>query len=148
MPVPIPLQPSSHRMSAERTIDVPGPAADRSSGRGLIEPILEVDVEIAGELAAVRIAGELDIGSEHLLTDAIGCVAARTTRPPGQVVLDLSGVTFCDVAGLRAIENSAAALSRAGSELVVRHPSRTVLRLLALRAETHPSIERSVAQPR
>ena len=99
-------------------------------------PILEVDVEFAPGLEVVRLAGELDIGSEHLLTDAIACVAARTTRPPAQVVLDLSGVTFCDVAGLRAIEVSAAALSRAGRRLSVRHPSRAVLRLVALRAET------------
>jgi anti-anti-sigma factor len=101
-------------------------------------PILEVDVDFTHELAVVRLVGELDIGSEHLLTDAVRCVAARTSQSPRQVVIDLSSVTFCDVAGLRAIENSAFALSRAGSELVVRHPSQAVLRLVALKAETRP----------
>lgn len=98
-------------------------------------PILEVDVEFAPDLAVVRLVGELDIGSEHLLTDAISCVAARTAGPLDQVILDLSGVTFCDVAGLRAIEGSAFALSRAGRTLTVRHPSRAVLRLVALSRE-------------
>lgn len=102
-------------------------------------PILCVDVEFTRERAVVRLVGELDVGSEHLLSDAVRRVAARTSRPSSQqVVIDLSCVTFCDVAGLRAIESSAVALSRAGSEIVVRHPSQAVLRLVALRAETRP----------
>ena len=92
---------------------------------------LEVRIDISNPRPAIYLDGELDQDSQSLLTEAVGCVAV-TTPPPAQVVLDLSGITFCDVAGLRVLESCAALLRARGRELVIQHPSAIVARLATL----------------
>ena len=91
-------------------------------------PGLRVDVAHDGNgIAIVRLAGEIDLMAAEAL-------AAMEQLPGGtkHVVLDLSGVTFCDAAGVRfllAIRETALA---AGADLAVRHPSRVVRRILQI----------------
>lgn len=92
---------------------------------------LEVRIQLAPNLPLVRLTGELDLDSLHLLTDAMNSIAA-TSCPAELVVLDLAGVTFCDVAGLRALEQCALALEMSGKQLMLYEAPRTVTRLMAM----------------
>ena len=79
----------------------------------------------------VCLSGELDLGSAHLLADALDSVGA-TAGGAMLVVLDVEGVTFCDLAGLRAIEACALSLERSGKQLVIQHPPRSMTKLIAI----------------
>lgn len=97
----------------------------------VIASVLDVRIKFTPTLPVVRLTGELDLDSAHLLVDALDAIAA-TSCPADLVVLDLAGVTFCDVAGLRAIETSAAILAAADQHLVLYRPPRRVTRLIAM----------------
>lgn len=74
--------------------------------------------------AMIRVAGELDMAGAPLLDDALDMVRAWR---PWQVRLDLSGVTFCDCAGLNALIAGEQSL---GGRLSVVDVSAPVRRLL------------------
>lgn len=76
----------------------------------------------------VRFAGELDFGSAAAARDAL----AELVRGNRQVVVDLSRVTFLDVAGVRSLLVAQERAVAGGGNLVVRHPSRSVRRILEL----------------
>lgn len=97
-------------------------------------PVLDVRIQFEPHLSMVRLTGELDIASAHLLLDAVGVIT--TTSTTEMVVLDLAGVTFCDVAGLRAIETCAVAADRAGTRLVLHQVPCLVRRLILTSAVT------------
>jgi anti-sigma B factor antagonist len=78
--------------------------------------------------ATVWLAGEFDIASAGTAYRAVGQLGAGTRR----IVLDLSRVTFFGACGLRFLLAVRARASAAGSELVVRHPSRAVRRIVEL----------------
>lgn len=92
---------------------------------------LDVRIHFTPSLPLIRLAGELDISSLHLLTDALHAITAAT-GPPDVVVIDLAGVTFCDVAGLRTLEQCGLALEMDGRQLVLHSPPRAVTRLMAV----------------
>jgi anti-anti-sigma factor len=115
-------------------------AEPRSSGLGNVRDrtdddaaaaILDVRIRYAPSLPLVRLVGELDVGSAHLLTDAIESLAA-TQLPAEMVVLDLAEVRFCDIAGLRAIQWCSTALAATGMHLVLYHPPDAVTKLIAM----------------
>ncbi|MEZ0579065.1 STAS domain-containing protein [Nocardioides sp. MH1] len=93
--------------------------------------ILDVRIQFAPNLPLVRLVGELDLDSHHLLTDALDAIEAAHC-PGDLVVVDLEGVTFCDVAGLRALEHCGHALQLAGKQLMLYHPPRAVTRLMTM----------------
>jgi anti-anti-sigma factor len=64
----------------------------------------EATVNPVGEVAVVRLAGDLDIAAIERLTAAVR--DALAPRPTG-LVLDLSGVGFCDTVGLRLLLSTA-----------------------------------------
>lgn len=115
----------------------PPSLAERSVGRTLTSggsgpgALLDIRIRLSSTLAVVRLVGELDLSSEHLLADALGCIEAASC-PANLVVLDLAGVTFCDAAGLRAMEACAARLAAEDKELRLSNVSRPVARLLAI----------------
>ena len=92
---------------------------------------LSVKVRFTPHLPVVCLAGELDLDSQHLLADALDAIAAASC-PAEIVMLDLNGVRFCDVAGLRAIETCAAIVAAGGQELVLYHSPPPVLKLIAI----------------
>ncbi|HEX5332944.1 MAG TPA: STAS domain-containing protein [Cellulomonas sp.] len=78
------------------------------------------------EVSVVRVVGELDLASASWVRDRI----ARAARNPArEVVVDLSGVSFVDCAGLGALLSAQAQL---GTRLSLRAPSVAVLKLLEL----------------
>ena len=93
--------------------------------------LLSVRIRFTPSLPVVRLTGELDIASLHLLTDALDSVA--TASCPGElVVLDLAGIRFCDVAGLRTIEMCAATMAAAGKELVLYETPPQITKLIKI----------------
>ena len=94
-------------------------------------PLLTVRIRFTPSLPVVRLSGELDIASLHLLTDALDSVAASSC-PGDLVVLDLAGITFCDVAGLRMIEMCAATLAAADKELLLYDAPQQVRKLIKI----------------
>jgi len=78
------------------------------------------------EGSVVRVIGELDLASAPALTDRIARAADDPTR---EVVVDLSGVSFMDGAGLDALLTAQVQL---GSRLSLCGPSTAVLWLIEL----------------
>jgi anti-anti-sigma regulatory factor len=77
--------------------------------------VLTVRIRFTPDLPVVRLAGELDLASLHLLADALD-----------------SGVTFCDVAGLRAVEMCASSLEAADKQLVLYATPDRITKLIAI----------------
>ena len=80
------------------------------------------------QVSVVRVVGELDLASASWVRDRI---ARAAHNPAREVVVDLSGVSFVDCAGLGALLG---AQTQLGSRLSLRAPSIAVLRLLELTA--------------
>ena len=93
--------------------------------------ILDVKIRFTPSLPVIRLGGELDLDSVHLLHDALQSLTAAHSRAE-RVLLDLTGVTFCDVAGLRGIERCGAVLADSGRELLLYHVPSCVERLMKL----------------
>ncbi|MEV0627835.1 STAS domain-containing protein [Nonomuraea wenchangensis] len=78
------------------------------------------------ELVGLRIEGELDYVTLPALLPVLAAMSDRDSFS-----IDVSGLVFCDVGGLRALVTAAAGL-RAGHILTMRSPSLEVRRLLKL----------------
>jgi anti-anti-sigma factor len=85
---------------------------------------LEVTVA-EGNPAIVHLAGEVDLSTVPLLTQALA-------RHHGDVELRCARVTFFGVAGVNAFMAAHKAFVERGAKLVVVDPSRAVLRVLVL----------------
>jgi len=93
------------------------------------DPILSVDIirdDTAG--ATVWLAGEIDTTSVDAVRRAVADLADGTRL----IVLDLSGVAFCDAAGARFLVEARLRAGEAGAELIVRNPQQSVSRVLEL----------------
>jgi anti-anti-sigma factor len=70
--------------------------------------------------------GELDMADTGALTDAAAALAAQ----PGDLTLDLHGLTFIDSSGLLALLHLAAAVR--GGKLVLSHPTEQVQKVFEM----------------
>jgi anti-anti-sigma factor len=111
--------------------------ADVVSSVGPLQPTadgrcrsLDVRIRFDRRLPLVRLRGELELASQHLLTDAVESVATGCRAEV--ILLDLSGVTFCDVAGLRAIDGVAREMEVLGWDVVLYHAPPEMVRLMAM----------------
>jgi anti-anti-sigma factor len=93
---------------------------------------LSVDV-LAG---AVRVTGELDRSSAHHLADAI---SALRSSPSPVWTLDLQGLTFCDVEGLRVLHRAACLADGRGRGLHLTRVPPVVTDLLGLLRGNRPA---------
>ena len=84
-----------------------------------------------GPAAHLALCGELDMLSAPLLAREIE-VVSRTN--PSRIVLDLRGLEFMDVSGLRAILDAARSSRREGRSLVIANPMPHIVRRLELTA--------------
>lgn len=97
-------------------------------------PLLLIKVSFDGRVAAVTVAGEVDILTVPGLTECLLNVAAAH---PQRLVLDLTAVTFLDVAAARAIAQARDTYGSA-CQVVLRKPrpsARKVLRLTGVIAD-------------
>ncbi|MEV2269947.1 STAS domain-containing protein [Nonomuraea africana] len=100
------------------------------------------------------VTGDLDLVSHGRLQGRLKDALNR--HQPRQLTLDLSGVTFIDCYGLRLLIWADNQMRERGGRLVLKEPSRPVLRLLAvleldshlhIQAQPDPSRDRLDANP-
>ena len=85
----------------------------------------------------VRLLGELDIATVPILSETLDTLR----RDEEVVTIDLAGLSFMDVSGLRALETYAATLNGSGP-LVLKNVPWNIRRVFALTgADANPSIE-------
>jgi anti-anti-sigma factor len=79
---------------------------------------LHVTSEIDGDTAYLRLVGEIDLSSAHLLVESIDAAVAEGATT---VILDFGGVTFVNSTGLGAMVAATKRLRGDGGDLVLRH---------------------------
>jgi anti-anti-sigma factor len=97
-------------------------------------PLLSLHLASRSPAVLVEVAGEIDLTNAHLLTELVDHVAADR---PARVVLDLSGVTFFCLDGLRALLHARHTVDAAGGRLLLRAPSPQTGLLLDLTGTAH-----------
>jgi anti-sigma B factor antagonist len=93
---------------------------ERRSHRGAAPAALDVEESDEGGVRILTLRGELD-----LATAPSACVRldAARRRPRPRVVVDLSGVRFCDSTGLRALLGAANEVAAAAGRLAIVVPA-------------------------
>jgi anti-anti-sigma factor len=87
-------------------------------------------VEPNGAHAIGHLAGEIDLATIAALEAAIE--ATEEACGDGDVVLDMSGVTFIDSSGLRVLVTANDRQDASDRRLIIRNPSVSVLRVLEI----------------
>jgi anti-sigma B factor antagonist len=77
---------------------------------------LEIDIQAADGVTAVRVAGEIDLSTAEDVVVAVGTAA----RPGGRIELDLRPVAFMDSSGVAALTRCRRLVDAAGGALTVR----------------------------
>ncbi|MER7828384.1 STAS domain-containing protein [Streptomyces sp. NPDC096097] len=91
--------------------------------------LFHTSTALDAHVAGLRLVGALDLdGTAQLRAAFADCF----TRPNDCVVLDLSGLRFCDCAGLGVLLEAKATADSIGTELCVEGACGQVARLLAL----------------
>jgi anti-sigma B factor antagonist len=94
-------------------------------------PHLETSLAFAPDSVLLVVSGEVDLATVAVLDDSLR--RAESARRP-VLLLDLSGVTFMDCAGLTALLAAARRAAEAGGEVSVMRATAPVRRLLRLTA--------------
>ena len=89
---------------------------------------LYAHVSRAGGAVTITLVGEIDYSSLNVARQALHDAGNDAIS----IVFDLSGVTFCDCAGIGFLAMAASQFRAAGGEMTVRSPSRRVRRVLEL----------------
>jgi anti-anti-sigma factor len=100
---------------------MPGPAL----------PLFEVLRRDDPRAINLYLRGELDMYSAPALLRELEKASAKR---PARIVLDLAGLSFMDVSGLRAILDTARTVRREGGSLIISNPMPHIVRLLELTA--------------
>jgi len=90
---------------------------------------LTVEEQRTGTDVVLRLAGEIDMATAGELRAA---TTSSMGTPPGRVVLDLAGVTFCDSQGLSTLISLNRDFVAAGSTLVLSNVGDFMGRLLEI----------------
>ncbi|WP_190079672.1 STAS domain-containing protein [Streptomyces longisporoflavus] len=87
------------------------------------------DTVVHSGIARVTLAGELDMDTSRRVRDAVAsCLATR----PTSLCLDLTGISFCDCAGLSTLLTARITALEAGADFLVEGLGTPVARLLSL----------------
>lgn len=105
---------------------VPGPRLRAAEARDVTG--LDVQVRFTPDLPIVQVGGRLDRQAVPRLLDALRSVVAAC--PAALAVLDLGGLTSCDVEALPGLEEAAALVADVGMELVLYSVPAEVERLI------------------
>ncbi|BBH70467.1 hypothetical protein ACTI_71520 [Actinoplanes sp. OR16] len=108
---------------------------------------MNVSVEERPDAVVLAVRGNLDLDSAPSLA---GCLDEALSRPEPRVVVDLSGVDFCDSIGLSTFVTGHNRARAAGGWLRIAAPSEFLERLLntvglADRLGVYPSVADAVA---
>jgi len=87
---------------------------------------LDVAVEESGDVAVVRLMGELDVHTAGKLARHLGAIGEGVDR----IVIDLARLDFMDTLGLNVVLSARTRAQTAGIVLAVENPPPMVLRLL------------------
>jgi anti-sigma B factor antagonist len=90
----------------------------------------DIDVTTEGDTIVARLTGELDLTVRDAVVGAL--VPPMSQDQVTRLVVDMSGVTFCDSSGLGALLDVRRAAADADVDMVLRAVSRQVARLLDL----------------
>lgn len=90
----------------------------------------DIDVTTEGDTIVARLTGELDLTVRDAVVGAL--VPPMSQDAVSRLVVDMSGVTFCDSSGLGALLDVRRAAADAGVDMVLRAVGRQVARLLDL----------------
>jgi anti-anti-sigma factor len=85
--------------------------------------------------AVLVVGGELDLATASQLDRALVTVCSSAAP---RVVIDTGEVAFCDITTLQRLLATGSRLQTAGRQLVLRHPSRMLVRLVDLIAPNPP----------
>ena len=91
--------------------------------------LLRWSVSQLGSEIVLCLEGDLDLATFDPLS---GILAEILEQRPATVAVDLARVSFLDSTGIRCLVNAARAAATEGCKLVVRRPSATVVRVLAI----------------
>ncbi len=94
---------------------------------GMVESGLSFDWALRDGVARLVVVGEVDLSSAGALK---GRALALLEDGPAELVLDMSGVTFCDSAGLNALFQVYARAEEKGARLTLQHHNAPVYRVL------------------
>ncbi|MFI5548064.1 STAS domain-containing protein [Streptomyces sp. NPDC051815] len=85
----------------------------------------------SGGKLVVQVGGEMDIDRAPMLA---GALHTAITQPgsPGEIVVDLAQMSFCDSAGLNALVQARRTAEDHGKHLTLRAPQPQFLRLLKI----------------
>jgi anti-anti-sigma factor len=90
-------------------------------------PELQISVDIAPAEAVVRLVGEIDMLTAPRLAATVNDLLGE---PPPRVVLDMTGVTFCDSQGLGTLVVLSRKATTAQSVLVLVNVADFLIRVL------------------
>jgi anti-anti-sigma factor len=122
----------AHGIGIRRRLHRAAKGTDGTGGALAEEPGFRAEANRDGNNSAtVRLRGELDIASAGAARRALEQLDAGIQ----QIVLDLSDVTFCDAAGVGFLVAAQKQARTTGRDLVIRHPSRPVRRVLTITGE-------------
>ncbi|MEV4481941.1 STAS domain-containing protein [Micromonospora coxensis] len=97
-------------------------------------PVMSLSWAREAATTLVRVCGEIDMSNAHHLADLVARLGnAETAR----VVLDLAGVRFVDLHGVRALVEIDRLLGQAGGGVTLHRPPRCLTRLLRLTGAHH-----------
>jgi anti-anti-sigma factor len=94
-----------------------------------MEPLLSTRIELKDGVAWMPLRGELDLSTAPALAD---CLADLEHDDVAEIVIDLQGLTFLGVAGLRAFEEARERAEMNGHRLVIVGASPFARRLFQL----------------
>jgi anti-sigma B factor antagonist len=92
-------------------------------------PQFAVTTSAEGATVVVTVKGELDIASAPAIREALLRLVQDETP---DLVLDVNGVTFVDSSGLAVLLMASRRWGDAGKRIVLRNPSRALLRVVDL----------------
>jgi anti-sigma B factor antagonist len=93
------------------------------------ETYLTLRIRWEGEACVLELHGELDLSTAPVLRDALDATAEAAVV---EVILDMAGVRFADLAGMQPVLDAVAGAGGRGRTLLVRDAPPSVRRILAL----------------
>jgi anti-sigma B factor antagonist len=98
-----------------------------------MQSYLSVVVRDRPDATVMTVSGELDVASSPQLSEALDRLDLTEQRP---MVLDLAGLEFIDVTGLRVLLRAQEKARQTGTQLTVVNVSQGIRRLLKLTGTT------------